>query len=222
MKKPFIVHEMAQGTEEWFSVRAAKLTASRASDMMAQPRKGSTESVTKRNLRVQLALERITGRPEIDPYTNADMRRGTELEPVARALYEARSGVFVDTVGFVESTEIPGCGASLDGYVDDFAGVIEIKCPRPAIHLEYLRGGGLPSDYKEQVWHALTVTGAAWCDFISFCPLFPAPLDLWVYRYLATSFDQVAYKMACRLFLSEVDREAESIRAMLPQPEVAA
>lgn len=213
---------MEQGTPEWFAARVGKLTSSRAGDMMANPRKGATESVVKRNLRVQLALERITGIPEIDTYSNADMRRGTELEPIARALYEARYGVFVDQAGFIESTGIPGCGASLDGYLDDFDGIIEIKCPKPAIHLEYIRGAALPSDYKEQVWHSLTVTDAKWCDFISYCPALPAPLDLWVFRYLASAFDRTAYELACRLFLTEVDREAGSIKAMLGQPEVSA
>lgn len=220
--KPFTVHEMEQGTPEWFAARAGKLTSSRAGDMMANPRKGATESVMKRNLRIQLALERVTGRAEIDTYQNADMRRGVELEPVARALYEARKGVFVNTVGFIESTVIPECGASLDGYLDDFEGIIEIKCPKPAIHLDYMRCGFLPADYKEQVWHSLTLTGAEWCDFISYCPAFPAPLDLWVCRYLASAFEQGAYVLACQMFLMEVDKEAESIRAMLRQYESVA
>lgn len=220
--KPFTVHEMEQGTPEWFAVRAGKLTASRAGDMMAQPRKGAKESVTKRNLIVQLAIEQVTGRPIVDSYKNDDMRRGTELEPMARALYEARCGVFVDRAGFIESTAVVGCGASLDGYVDDFTGIIEIKCPKPAIHLGYIRASGVPSDYKEQVWHELMVTGAEWCDFVSYCPDFPAPLDLFVSRYTTTEVESKAYTLVCRLFLQEVAKEADSIRAMLQQCEAVA
>lgn len=217
---PFKRHDMEQGTPEWFAVRSGRLTSSRAGDMMAQPRKGATESVMKRNLRIQLALERITGRPDVDTYSNSDMRRGRELEPIARELYEARKGVFVSTVGFIESTELPWCGASPDGYLDDFTGIIEIKCPKPAIHLDYMRSVGVPSDYKEQVWHSLTITGAMWCDFVSYCPQLPEPLDLWVYRCLSSSFDMTAYKAACRLFIGEVERERELIMAMQPMEYV--
>jgi putative phage-type endonuclease len=221
--RPFTIHEAEQGTPGWFAARAGKLTASRASDMMAQPRKGAKESVTKRNLLVQLAIERVTGRPIVESYKNDDMQRGTELEPVARALYEARTGVFVDVAGFLESTAVPGCGASLDGYIDDFQGVVEIKCPKPAIHLGYLRSDpGVPSDYTEQVRHQLMVTGAEWCDFVSFCPEFPAPLDLFIYRYRATDVEMKAYTLMCRMFIQEVEQEAEAIRAMQRRCEAVA
>jgi uncharacterized glyoxalase superfamily protein PhnB len=89
---------MEQRTDEWFSARAGKVTASRVADLMAKTKSGY--SASRENYMAQLIVERFTGGKD-DSFTNAAMAWGTEQEPFARAAYEAREGVFVDEVGFV-------------------------------------------------------------------------------------------------------------------------
>ena len=79
-----IIHSAPQGTPEWHQARVGMFTASRASDMLAVIKSG--EAAARRDLRVQLAVERLTGQSADDVFVNADMERGVELEPVAQRL----------------------------------------------------------------------------------------------------------------------------------------
>lgn len=214
MSAPLIIDCM-QGSPAWCAARAGRLTGSVASAILATLKTGG-EPAARRDLRTQLALERITGGPIAeDSYTNADMARGTALEPAARAAYEQRSGALVRQVGFLQHPELLA-GCSPDGLIDD-DGLLEIKCPRPANHLRLIRAGTVPSEHLAQITHNLWIAGADWCDYVSYCPLFPAPLDLIVIRVLASSLDLAAYELAARLFLGEVDAEVAAINRLLTE-----
>jgi putative phage-type endonuclease len=199
-----------QRSPEWHSARLGKLTASRAADAFATL-KGKGEAASRRNLRLQLVLERLTGESQESGFLSPAMERGILLEPDARAAYETETGIMVQAVGFVEHDELMA-GCSPDGLTHD--GLIEIKCPMAAAHLEYVRGG-LPQEYRTQITHGLWLTGAAWGDFVSFHPQFPDPLRLKVTRLYATELDLRAYELAVRLFLSEVDTEEASVRDLM-------
>lgn len=196
----------AQRSPEWQAARLGRLTGSRAADAFATLKHGG-ESASRRNLRVQLVLERLTGHSQESGYVNADMDRGTLLEPEARAAYEADTGILVQAVGFVAHDTLQA-GCSPDGLTPD--GLIEIKCPKAATHLDYLRGG-LPADYRTQIVHGLWLTGAAWGDFVSYHPDFPDALQLKITRLYAKDLDLPAYELAVRLFLSECDRELTAL-----------
>lgn len=171
------------------------------------------EAAARRDLRVKLALERITGTPQEDTYINADMKRGTELEPDALAAYEAVTGRLVTSAGFLKHLEAQA-GCSPDGLIDGGAGILELKVPRSANHLEWLLAGVVPSEHKPQLMHALYVSGADYCDFASFDPRFPEGLQLFTVRMLRSPADMLAYSLTVTLFLSEVEREVENIRAL--------
>ena len=111
---------------------------------------------------------------------NQAMMIGTEREPLARALYEAHTGVLVDEVGFIKHLDLP-CGASPDGLIGNDGG-IEIKCPQPAAHLEYLLYDEAPSKYMAQIQGCMWMSGRAWWDFVSFNPDFPDHLQLKIVR----------------------------------------
>lgn len=198
-----------QRSADWHRARLGRLTGSRAADAFATTKKGP-ESAARRNLRLQLVLERLTGECQENGYINADMERGILLEPEARGAYEAETGIVVQSVGFVMHDELMA-GCSPDGLTKD--GLIEIKCPKAATHLDYLRGG-LPQEYQTQITHGLWLTGASWGDFVSFHPNFPEPLRLKVTRLYAKDLDLAAYELAVRLFLSEVEKEVESVKAL--------
>src|SRR3990167_9318587 len=102
----FTVIDAPQRSPEWFQARLGRLTGSRASDMLAMHKDGKTPSTSRRNLRVQLALERVTGRSQEDPFLSGDLKRGEDLEPDARARYEAATGVLLRETGFITHTEL--------------------------------------------------------------------------------------------------------------------
>lgn len=207
--KSFAVVDVDQRSAEWFAARLGRLTGTAAAAMLSKG-KGSAEAVGRRDLRIRLALERLTGAAQEDSYQNADMKRGVELEPDALAAYEVAYGAAVSKVGFVQRTDLLA-GHSPDGIIGDFAGLLELKCPRSATHYGYLREGVLPSEYAAQVTHGLYVTEAQYCDFVSFDPRFPPSLQLFRYRVERAAVDLTAYELALKLFLSEVDREVADI-----------
>lgn len=209
MPRSFTVHAAPQGTPEWLRARLGRVTASRAKDMLATL-KGGGEAAARRDYRIELACERLTGEPAADVYVNDDMRRGTELEPEAFAAYEAQTGRWVDRVGFLAHTELMA-GGSPDGVVGDYEGLIEIKAPRPANHLRYLRQFGVPKEHEAQCLHLLWLTVAPWIDFVSYCPPMPEHLRLHVVRYTASEDALNNYDEEVQKFCAEVDNEVAAL-----------
>jgi hypothetical protein len=103
-------------------------------------------------------------------------------------------------------------GCSLDGHVGDFEGIVELKCPKTATHCKYLREGSVPEDYLPQITHNLWVSGAEWCDFVSFDDRLPENMQTFVKRVKRTDVDIFKYEQAALTFLEEVDREVSSLR----------
>ena len=167
------MHE--QGTEEWFAARLGKVTASRAADVMTK--KGSA---ARANLSAQLVLERLTN-TKGESFSSAAMQWGVDQEPFARAAYEARSGVWVDTVGFVQHPTIERAGASPDGLVGH-DGLVEIKCPNTSTMIDTLLTGKVPSNYVAQMQMQMACTGRAWCDYAVFDSRMPVKAQLFVKR----------------------------------------
>ena len=166
---------MQQGTDEWFAARLGKVTASRAADVMTK--KGSA---ARANLSAQLVLERLTN-TKGESFSSAAMQWGVDQEPFARAAYEAHSGVWVDTVGFVQHPTIERAGASPDGLVG-LDGLVEIKCPNTAAMIDTLLTGKVPSNYFTQMQMQMACTGRAWCDYAVFDSRMPVKAQLFVKR----------------------------------------
>lgn len=200
---------MNQGSPEWLAQRAGHVTASRFKDVLAKIKTG--ESASRRNYRLQLVTERLTGRP-CDTYTNAAMEWGTATEPFARAAYESARTLMVDETGFILHPEVKWVGASPDGLIGKDGGC-EIKCPaQSTVHVETLECG-MPPEHRAQVQGTLWVTGRKWWDFISYDPRLPAHLQLYVERverdeaYIKTLAEEVAK------FLAEVEQMRARIDA---------
>lgn len=204
----FTVCDAPQRSTEWFAARLGKLTASRAGDMLAQIKSG--EAAARRDLRVQLVCERITGQPQEDIFINAAIQRGIECEPLAFAAYEAHTGQVVQRTGFLSLGGVMA-GCSPDGYLGDFEGLIELKCPKAATHLSYVRAGAVPANHLPQLWHQLWVTGAAYVDFVSFDDRWPEPFQLFVARLERDEKAVAEYERKALAFLAEVDAEVASV-----------
>lgn len=173
-----MTEEIIQGSDAWKALRLGKVTASRVSDVVAKTKSGY--SATRANYAAQLIAERLTGTPA-ESYTNAAMQHGTETEPEARAAYEFYQGVTVREVAFVPHPQIDQAGCSPDGLVDE-DGLVEIKCPNTATHLETLLGQAVPGKYDAQMQFQMACTGRAYCDFVSYDPRMPENMRLFIKR----------------------------------------
>ena len=177
------VIDFPQGTEEWRKARASRVTASCVGDVLSRSRDRKSEGTTRANYKAQIIAEILTGQPQEDGYTNGYMEDGKEMEQFARAAYEVHTGQFVDQVGFVVHPRLERSGASPDGLVGD-KGMVQIKCPKPAVHIGYKLACVVPSKYEPQLAWELETCEREWSDFVSYCPAFPAPVNLFVVRQM--------------------------------------
>ena len=193
--------EVEQRTDEWFAARIGKVTASRVADIIAKTKTGY--SATRDNYMAQLVCERLTGQKG-ESFTNAAMQHGTDTEPLARLSYEVAQNVLVDEVGFVPHPSIEMAGASPDGLVND-DGLLEIKCPNTATHIETLLSQTVPGKYNTQMQFQMACTGRKWCDFVSFDNRLPHELQLFVKR--VPRDDEFIKQMEAEIvqFLAELD-----------------
>jgi putative phage-type endonuclease len=190
---------MEQRTEEWFAARLGKVTASRVADVLAKIKSG--ESASRKNYKMELVVQRLTNKVG-ESFTNAAMEWGTEQEPFARMAYEAHTGTFVKEEGFVDHPTIEGFGCSPDGIVGE--GLIEIKAPNTANHIETVLENKAPSKYIPQMQAQMACTGAKWCDFVSFDPRVPEDLQLFVVRVERDQEYIDSMEVEVKQFLSEV------------------
>ena len=170
--------DIIQGSPEWHAIRLGKVTASRVADVIAKTKTGA--SASRANYMAELIAERLTGEPA-EKFTNIAMQWGTEKEPDARSAYEFRTDATVREIGFVIHPTIDASGASPDGLVND-DGLVEIKCPNTATHLDTLLGQEVPAKYITQMQWQMSCTGRKWCDFVSFDPRLPESMSLFVKR----------------------------------------
>jgi len=198
---------MEQRTEEWFAARLGKVTASRVADVIAKTKSGY--SASRDNYMAQLICERLTGQ-QGESFSNAAMTWGTETEPLARSAFEAYADVMVEEVGFVSHPTIEQAGASPDGLVGLF-GMLEIKCPNTATHIDTLLTQTVPGKYITQMQWQMRCCERQWCEFVSFDPRLPQDLQLFVKRvefdaeYVATLEKEVIQ------FLAELDDKVNKL-----------
>jgi putative phage-type endonuclease len=167
-----------QDSEEWAKARLGKCTASRVADVIARTKSGY--GMSRANYMAELVAERLTGE-QFATYTNAAMQWGVDTEPQARVAYEFMESVKVDPAGFVEHPHIGMAGASPDGFVGE-DGLVEIKCPKTATHIETLLGSSIPDKYVVQMQWQMACTGRKWVDFVSFDPRMPESMALFIKR----------------------------------------
>jgi len=152
-----------QRSPEWFDQRLGKFTGSQFAALMA----GESTETYQGYIR-EKAWERLTGKA-VSVFTNDAMQHGIDTEPQARAYYEFVTDAEVVEFPFITHPKLDYVGISPDGLIGT-DGLIEIKCPQPKTHIEYLATKKMPSKYRWQVQGQLWVTERKWCDFVSFHP----------------------------------------------------
>lgn len=198
---------IVQGTEAWHQARLGKVTASRVADVIARTKTGY--SASRANYMAELIAERLSG-ARTEGFTNAAMAWGTEKEPEARAAYSFMRDVDVVEVGFIDHPTIAMTGASPDGLVGE-DGMLEIKCPNTATHLDTLLGGVVPAKYVSQMQWQMACAGRQWCDFASYDPRLPEPMRLFIQRVPRDDAFLSEAEKEVSTFLAELDAKMDAL-----------
>ena len=200
---------------EQAAARIGKLTASRIADATAKTKTGYGAS--RANYMSELLVERLVG-SSADRFVSKEMLWGIEKEPDAKASYEFFHDAAIEPVEFVPHPTIPMSGASPDGLVGA-RGLIEVKCPSTATHIEFLLSDEVDLRYRKQMCWQLLCTARDWCDFASFDPRMPEELQLRVRRFTLTALladKQVGdLETEAKAFLAELAAKESALRAQI-------
>jgi putative phage-type endonuclease len=199
---------MEQQTNEWFTARLGKVTASRVADVIAKTKTGY--SASRDNYMAQLICERLTGQKG-ESFTNAAMEHGTQTEPLARSAYENARSLLVKEIGFINHPRIEMSGASPDGLVAD-DGLVEIKCPNTATHIDTLLSGKVPTKYITQMQWQMLCCQRKWCDFCSFDNRLPEHLQLFVQEVEFDPEYAAMLEKEVTQFLAELDSKVAKLK----------
>jgi len=200
---------MEQRSDDWFSIRLGKVTASRVADVLAKTKSGP--SASRANYSAELVAERLTGK-RAEGFTNAAMQRGTDLEPVARDAYSFITGHDVVEESFVGHPSIANAGCSPDGLIGD-DGLVEIKCVGQSKHIDLLRGGKPDDRYVKQVMWQLACTGRRWCDLAYYDDRFPVEMQMHVVRIDRDDNMIADMEREVSAFLAEIDATVAELSA---------
>mgnify|MGYP003352830212 FL=1 len=173
-----------QRSQEWFDLRKGKITSSEIHKIMGDGKGKELLTETAKSYLLEKVSESLGGFSA--PVIGAALDWGTDLEDTARELYQAKTGNITSKCSFIAVDDF--YGGSPDAIVEP-EGVIEIKCPYgSANHFKH----GLitsaaelkktSSAYYYQCMSHMLVTGAKWCDFISFDPRVDTDYMMFVYR----------------------------------------
>jgi len=156
-----IYTDIIQGTPEWKELRKWKMTASNA-----QPIGNNWKGLDTYIIEV-MAEKNSTWEKEW--YSNSDMERWVELEPIARDMYELETWNKVQEVGFIEYNEY--IWASPDWLIWEDWG-IEIKCVKDINHFKMILNGESEIDtkYLWQIQMNLLIAGRKFWDYVSYNP----------------------------------------------------
>ena len=208
---------LIQGSPEWFAARLGRVTSSRVADIVARTKTGY--STSRANYLAQLLSERLTGTTG-EGFTNAAMQWGIDHEAEARSAFEFRFDRNVTLIGFADHPTIAMSGASPDGLLEN-DGLVEIKCPNTATHIETLLSGAVPQKYETQMMWQMACTGRQWCEFISYDPRLPEAMALFVKR-ISRDEDRIAELEAeVRSFLNELDSTIVDLQSLYQMRDAA-
>ena len=192
----------------FLAARAGKLTASRMNDALAVLKNGAPAKARSDLIRDILA-ERLTGE-SVRHFVNDAMQWGLDREPEAKQAWEAHSGNFIIPCGVYDHPSIDMFAATPDGLLDD-NGLIEVKCPTTPTFVEWVMGGVVPEQHKNQMLAQMACTGRKWCEFVAFDPRVKKRSPLFVRRFAPPAEEIARIEAAAEAFLAEVDRAWEQL-----------
>lgn len=205
-----------QKTEAWLLERLGCVTGSRFGDVSRLDRTGNAYLKSRETTITEIVLELITGQPGA-MWTSKATNWGNEQEPFARMAYEAHTGEFCEQVGFIRHPQHIQIGCSPDGIVAGGRKGYESKCPlTPTVHLDTLLHG-MPQEHMEQVQGGMWVCGLDEWDFVSYHPLFPPGMQLYVETIKR---NEIFITMLKKHVLSAVEEINETTKALLSKYKI--
>lgn len=208
--------EIIQGTAEWLAERRGNITSSRMASV-ASTRNTDSGGIAQaaKTYAYEIIAHELIG--ESFSFHNEATEWGTNAEGIARHFYASKTGYNVREVGFMES-DIKGYGGSPDGiiYADmgSEMGIVEFKCPfNPGIHIKHCmikKDTDIPRPYYWQCQSNIYVSGALWCDFVSFDPRINSDLGMFIYRLYRnqTDIDKMLKKVELtKEFIAEIKEQ---------------
>jgi hypothetical protein len=209
MKRDFTIFDCAQRSPEWFAARAGLVTGSKAKVVFMKDGTAGREDYL-----LQLALERLTGVVEPEPYVSAEMKRGIEKESWCRLATEVQYGVTIRQTGFCRHNKLM-IGMSFDGDIDDFTTFTEFKAPKSKTHINYMRAKSLPAEYMPQVMHGHLVSSARHSIFCSGDDRLPEGLDAFYVECNVNDLPMEEYERALTKFLDQVSKVEIELKLMI-------
>ena len=194
--KDIIAGQPTQHSLNWYRVRLGKFTGSQVGRLMKRGKGGEYFAKDAMSYITEVVAERMLNPSVVyvdelfEEYllqataTSKAMAWGSDQEMNARGLYASLRKCKVTSCGAVE-VEGTWFASSPDGVLLDEDGVIEIKCPTNTTHTAYMRNvhdaESLKAVKPEYYWQCMShmmVTGAKFCDWMSYCPFSKKPLHV--------------------------------------------
>lgn len=144
------------GSFEWLEARRSKITATDAPIIMG---------VSPYCSPFELYHKKVEN---LEQLVTPAMRRGVDLEPIARDIFEETMGIFVMPRFQLHKDPESFMAASFDGINDDGI-VLEIKCPSKKEH-ELALTHIVTEKYRPQLMHQMCVAGVEEMYFMSYSP----------------------------------------------------
>ena len=149
--------------------------------------------------------EMKTGRRERpDLSENFAVQKGLRLEPIAREMYEEKTGNVMPEGCYIDDTD-GRFKASLDGISFDETLVLEIKVPGLSTH-EGCKAGVVPPHYNEQMQWYMGITGALQADFVTLYYYGEMP-DLAIHRVMRDELLIAEMRVLAATFMDHVESD---------------
>ena len=226
LKATYVYKPCEQGSETWHNMRAGACTASRFEIARQRMKKAAggravgDPTAACEQYAWLLALERIAGKALADPFQTYAMRRGSELEQVARELYEERTGYVVEAQGLVLTPDL--CfGYSTDGKVYGQPGRVEIKAPMAPEKVGgvWVNPNDFIAEHIDQCDGGLWITGDDWIDLVVYTPwLASLGKDLFIHRLFRNDARIRALQADLEVFWDLTSSYEDALRAGTAEP----
>jgi hypothetical protein len=165
-----IIHDVTQGSPEWFKLRIGIPTASEF-DKIITPARGELSKSWK-PYAARLIWEKLINTTTQSLEGIKHVEEGKRLEPFAVRQFEIVNDVETRKIGFV-TTDDGLIGASPDRFIVGQPRCVEIKCPTGPVHMRYALFGHEEA-YKPQIQGQLEVCEREEGVFYSYVERAPA------------------------------------------------
>ena len=139
---------MEQRSADWFAARLGKVTASRVADVCARTKNGY--GANRKNYMARACCRAHHWHSAGGIHQRCDAVGCGQRERGLHCVRGSTATRPIEEVGFVAHPSIADTGASPDGLVGA-DGLVEIKAPNTATHIETLLGAPIPEKYVLQM-----------------------------------------------------------------------